>query len=246
MPIEKTLILMLCSLFLVSTVMAKEPDWTNYQTVLTQIKVGVKNKIALMQVDYLAIKNNGSLDKAYQQLSAFNVEQLSNRQQKLAFYINAYNILALKMVADHWPTESIKDVGGLFSPVWDKPAGVLAGKTVTLGEIEHKILRPMAEPRIHLAIVCASVSCPDLRNEPYTAKQLDDQLDDQTRRFLNNQGKGLRLENNVLRISKIFDWFEQDFKVYGGVAAFIKRYKTDLPAVKIKSNLNYDWNVNSK
>ena len=198
-----------------------------------------------MLVDYRTIKTNGSLDKAYQMISTFKHEHLANREEKLAFYINAYNILALKMVADHWPTESIKDAGGLFSPVWDKPAGMLHGKTVTLGDVEHKILRPMGEPRIHLAIVCASVSCPDLRDEPFTAARLSDQLDDQTQRFLNNQGKGLKIEEKVILVSRIFDWFEEDFEVYGGVPAFIKRYRTDLPDLKIKkAGISYDWAVN--
>lgn len=197
-------------------------------------------------VDYLAIKSNGSLNKAYQALVAFDLNRLSSRQEKLAFYINAYNILALKKIVDHWPTDSIKDSGNVFSPVWEKPAGTLAGKTVTLGQVEHKILRPMGEPRIHLAIVCASVSCPDLRHEPYTAKQLDDQLDDQVKQFISNPGKGLKIEKNTIRISRIFDWFEEDFAVVGGVFDFLKRYKPDLPALKIKANLPYDWRINGE
>lgn len=224
---------------------ADEPDWAHYRTVLNQVKPGHKNGVSLMQADYQAIKNNASLDQAYQTVSTFKLDRLSTPQEKLAFYINAYNILALKTVADHWPVDSIKDVGSLLSPVWDKPAGELGGKTMSLGEVEHKILRPMAEPRIHFAIVCASVSCPDLRNEPYTAAKLDAQLDDQVRRFLDNPGKGLIIDNNVLRVSQIFDWFEKDFAVKGGVAAFIKHYKTDLPDLKIRTNIDYDWSVNS-
>jgi hypothetical protein len=223
---------------------AQEPDWTSYQTVLKHVKPGSKNNVSLMLVDYSAIKNNGSLDKAYRDLAAFKLERLTSREEKLAFYINAYNILAMKIVADHWPTESIKDIGSLFSPVWDKPAGELGGKTVTLGEVEHSILRPMGEPRIHLAIVCASVSCPDLRNEPYLAARLDEQLAEQTRRFLNNTGKGLRVEENTMHVSKIFDWFEDDFKSQGGISAFIKRYKTGLPELILKTSLPYDWAVN--
>jgi len=242
--INNRFFLLACLLFLALNVVADEPDWTSYQAVLTHVKPGVKDGISLMLVDYQAIKTNGGLEKAYQGLATFNLDRLSGRQEKLAFYINVYNILALKMVADHWPTKSIKDVGSFFKPVWDKPAGALMGNTVTLGEIEHKILRPMREPRIHLAIVCASVSCPDLRNEPYTATRLDKQLDDQARGFLNNQGKGLKIEGHIIRISKIFDWFEADFDVDGGVRAFIKRYKSQLPDLEIEANIPYDWAVN--
>ncbi len=223
---------------------AEEPNWSTYKQVLSHVKPGTKNGVELMLVDYAAIKSDGSLDKAYQELSAFKLASLSSREEKLAFYINAYNILALKMVADHWPTESIKDAGNLLSPVWDKPVGELGGKQVTLGEVEHKILRPMGEPRIHLAIVCASVSCPDLRNEPYTAAQLYKQLDEQAKSFLDNPGKGLKIEKDSLRVSQIFDWFETDFASKGGVKAFVENYIPDAPDLKIKANLPYDWEIN--
>lgn len=241
---KKSLFLTVSLLFSAWNAVAEEPDWTSYHSVLKHVKPGSKNGVSLMLVNYSVIKNNGSLDKAYRDLTAFKLERLAGREEKLAFYINAYNILALKMVADHWPTESIKDAGSLFSPVWDKPAGELGGKTVTLGEVEHEILRLMGEPRIHLAIVCASVSCPDLRNEPYTAARLDEQLTEQTRRFLGNAGKGLRVEKNAIHVSKIFDWFEDDFKSQGGVTAFIKRNKTGLPELILKTSLPYDWAVN--
>lgn len=241
----KSVLLAVGLLFSIWNVAAEEPDWSNYQAVLSHVKPGQKNGVSLMLVDYPSIKNNNSLDKAYKEISEFNLNRLMTREEKLAFYINACNILALKTVTDHWPVDSIKDVGSLLSPVWDKPAGELGGKAVTLGEVEHKILRPMGEPRIHLAIVCTSVSCPDLRNEPYTAAKLNIQLDDQTRRFLDNPGKGLIIEKDVIRVSQIFDWFEKDFAAEGGVTAFIKRYKTDLPDLKFKTNIAYDWNVNS-
>jgi hypothetical protein len=231
-------------LFLVCHAVAAEPDWVHYKAVLKHVDQGVKNGVILNLVDYQAIKAEGSLDKAYQDLTAFELGRLSNRNEKLAFYINAYNILAIKMVADHWPIKSIKDVGSFFSPVWGKSAGKLDGKTITLDAIEHKILRPMGEPRIHLAIVCASVSCPDLRNEPYTAKQLNKQLDEQAKLFLLNLGKGLKIEKKTIRISKIFEWFEEDFDVSGGVSAFIKGYRTDLPESDFTSYIPYDWTVN--
>lgn len=223
---------------------AEEPDWSHYRLVLEQVRPGTKNGVKLMKVDYAEIKRNGSLDKAYQALAAFDTGLLANRQEKLAFYINSYNILALKMVIDHWPTDSIKDAGSFFSPVWNKPAGQLAGKTVTLGAVEHEILRPLGEPRIHMAIVCASVSCPDLADQPYMAAELETQLDRQSRRFLHNSAKGLRVEDGVIRVSKIFDWFEEDFDVYGGVDKFIRRYHGALTDLPIKANIPYDWEVN--
>lgn len=243
---NKVLSILLAGLIFISGLAsAEEPDWNDYRAVLTQVKPGTKNGIELMLVDYPALKAYENLDKAYQALSSFDPKRLSGRDEQLAFYINAYNMLALKTIVDHWPIDSIKDVGSLLSPVWDKPAGELGGKTVSLGEVEHKVLRPMGEPRIHLAIVCASVSCPDLRDDPYTASKLSAQLDDQARRFLNNPGKGLIVGKDKVQVSQIFDWFEKDFAAGGGVTAFIKRYKTDLPDLKIKANIDYDWTVNS-
>ena len=205
---------------------------------------GTKNNVKLALVDYQTLKENGKLEAAYQQLSSFPVKNLSNKDEKLAFYINAYNILALKTVIDHWPLDSIKDAGSLLSPVWGKPAGSIDGKTVSLDDIENKILRPMGEPRIHFAIVCASVSCPDLRNTPYTASKLNAQLDEQVQKFLTNADKGLRVGNKDIQISKIFDWFGKDFKPACGVEAFIRRYRSDLPELPLKEDINYDWNVN--
>ena len=195
-------------------------------------------------VDYAQLKKSGQLQAAYQQISEFPVESLSSRDEKLAFYINTYNILALKMVADHWPVDSIKDIGNLFSPVWGKTAGVIGGKEVSLDTIENDIIRPMGEPRIHLAIVCASVSCPDLRSEPYTAENLNTQLNEQTRLFLQNNKKGLRIDKKAIHISKIFDWFEKDFSAVGGVEAFIRQHRTDLPAIEFDADIPYDWAVN--
>jgi len=241
---SKSLVLSISLLFWAGNALAEEPDWSDYRAVLTHVNPGTKNGIKLALVDYPTIKADGHLDKAYQTVSAFDPKRLQGRDEQLAFYINAYNILALKTVADHWPLDSIKDVGNLLSPVWDKPAGDLGGKSVSLGEVEHKILRPMGEPRIHLAIVCASVSCPDLRDEPYTAAKLSAQLDEQAKRFLDNSGKGLLVDKDKIRVSQIFDWFEQDFAAAGGVDAFIKQYHPDLPSLKIKTNIDYDWSVN--
>jgi len=234
-------------LLLTSNVIAKEADWSEYKKVLQLVRQGEKHSTKLTLVDYAALKQGGQLEKAYQKISRFDVSQLEGSQEKLAFYINTYNILALKMVLDHWPVESIKDIGSFFSPVWGKQAGVIAGKKVSLDDIENNIIRRMAEPRIHFAIVCASVSCPDLRTEPYAAAKLNQQLDSQVNRFLHNSKKGLRVEGEVVLVSKIFKWFKADFDKKGGVRTFIKSYRTDLPAVyKVDADIDYDWSVNAK
>ena len=157
------------------------------------------------------------------------------------------------MVTDHFPIESIKDLGSFFSPVWDKPAGNVAGKERTLNEIEHEILRKMDEPRIHVAIVCASVSCPDLRLEAFKVNSLNEQLDEQMKVFLKSSEKGMKIDNerNRVYLSSIFKWFEDDFKSRGGVLKFIANYvspdvekKLTRSGIKIYY-LEYNWAINS-
>ncbi|MBF0107795.1 MAG: DUF547 domain-containing protein [Magnetococcales bacterium] len=227
---------------------AVEPDWEGYKVVLERhVHPGSVNATRLNRVKYTDLKNDPDFAATIRSIAAFDVATLSGSREKLAFYINVYNILALKMVADHWPVKSIKDVGSLFGPVWKKDAGTVGGRTVTLDQVEHEILRPMGDPRVHMAIVCASVSCPDLRREPYVAANLDRQLDDQARQFLMNEAKGLVIEGGVVKLSRIFSWFEDDFGNSGGVMGFVRRYRDDLPKdAKTEADLPYDWSVNGE
>ncbi len=242
-----TLLILVFSMLLSANSLAKEPDWSAYANILSKyVQPGVKNGVALMVVDYQAMKADPLFKKAIDRIEAFSPQQLTDKNEKLAFYINMYNIYAIKMVADHLPLKSIKDVGSFFSPVWKKNIGRIEGEAISLDEIEHAILRKMGEPRIHMAIVCASVSCPDLRNEPYTAARIQEQLDDQANTFLHNPGKGIKIKGNELFISKIFDWFEEDFEAMGGVKSFVLKYRKTLnPSVRMDSYLIYDWNLNS-
>jgi hypothetical protein len=246
MRFAKSLLLVaVLNLTLSAAALAASPDWSVYAETLQTVKAGKKHDTPLNQVDYSALKKSGQLEAAYQLIKTFPVATLANREEKLAFYINAYNILALKMVLDHWPVDSIKDAGNLLSPVWKKTAGEIDGQKVSLDAIENEVLRPMGEPRIHFAIVCASVSCPDLRTEPYSADKLNAQLDDQAGLFLNNAKKGLNDDGKAIHVSKIFDWFENDFKAVGGIEAFIRQHRSGLSKSAIKADIEYDWSLNS-
>jgi len=193
------------------------------------------------------LKGEPAFPRLVEQIAAFPTDNLKSLDEKLAFYINAYNILAIKTVLDHWPLVSIKDVGNLLNPVWKRLAGVVGGKTFSLDKIENDILRKLGEPRIHMAIVCASKSCPDLLPEPYTAAKLNRQLDAASIGYLNNPTKGLRVEGQTVRVSKIFDWFGRDFERMGGVEAFIRTHRPDLPpGLEIKADLPYDWTLNGE
>ncbi len=230
-----------------STVLASSLQWDEYDHLLkTYVVSGATAGVTLNQVDYSGLGQDQEFAKLVEDLAAFPLQELDSRDETLAFYINAYNILTLKVVIDNWPLESIKDVGNIFRPVWKHAAGVIDGNSVSLHEIEHERLRKMNEPRIHFAIVCASVSCPDLRMEAYRAEKLGEQLDSQVRDFLNNPGKGLQLSGNRAKISQIFDWFEQDFKTGGGVEDFIRRYHAVPEGVQLRKSLNYNWSLNGR
>jgi hypothetical protein len=226
-------------------------DFSGWDALLKKyVAPKITSGISLNAVDYKNLKADPEFQQVVEDLNPVALDKLTRKEEKLSFWINVYNILAVKMVADNYPVDSIKDVGNFFKPVWKRPAGMVAGKERTLNEIEHEILRAMGEPRIHVAIVCASVSCPDLRIEAFSPDRLDTQLDEQMKAFLANPGKGLRFDakKNRVYISAIFDWFEGDFKAQGGVIEFISRYLDATVAKKIQgaklSYLKYNWNVN--
>lgn len=210
------------------------------------------NGVKLQAVDYKRLGKDQGYTKLIKELEKASLSDLKTREEKLTFWINVYNIMAAKMVLDHYPVQSIKDAGSLFTAVWKKKVGVVAGKTRTLNEIEHEILRKMGEPRIHVAIVCASVSCPDLRGEAYAADKLDEQLNDQLKLFLANTEKGLRVEEKKGRVyvSSIFKWFKEDFESKGGVRKYLAPHAPESAMAALKNNqvsvyyLDYDWDLN--
>ena len=208
-----------------------------------------------VRVDYAALRRSEDWRRLVASLSASDPTQLAERSQRLAFWIDAYNVLAIELVVRNQPRESIRDIGTLFSPVWKREAGRIAGRPYSLDEIEHDILRPLGEPRIHAAIVCASVSCPSLAREPYRAETLDARLDASLRRFLADPRKGSRLDpaRGTLVLSSIFDWFAGDFAAAGGALPFLSPHLPEatrawlLPrAGRVRlAYFDYDWSLNA-
>ncbi|MEM9380186.1 MAG: DUF547 domain-containing protein [Planctomycetota bacterium] len=187
------------------------------------------------------------------------------RDERYAFWINAYNAYTLRLIRDEGPVSSIKKLGGLFSTPWEKkfiplPAFDPDGKNkpLTLDEIEHEILRPTFEDgRVHAAVNCASMGCPPLRAEAYQAAKLDEQLADQVAIWLGDTTRNrVRPKDGVIRVSKIFKWFSEDFgksreKVVRWVADHVgdEAVAADLRAnagrLKVKY-LDYDWSINAQ
>ncbi len=222
-------------------------DWQDYDGLLHDyVQVSTVDGVRIHALDYQSWSEDARWQDLLHRLSIADASSFASREEKLSFWINSYNILAIDMVIRHWPVRSIKDIGSFFSSVWGKDVAVVAHKMRSLDEIEHGILRPMAEPRIHFAIVCASVSCPDLRMQAYRAEQLNGQLDAQVQDFLHHEQKGLFLSAAGVRLSKIFQWFADDFAVRGGVMAFVHAYRADIAADdNIVGYFDYQWTLNA-
>ena len=176
-------------------------------------------------------------------------ERYWSRNERLAYWINAYNAFTVKLIVDHYPVGSIKDIKNgipFVNTVWDIKFINIEGRTYDLNNIEHGIIRPrFEEPRIHFAVNCAATSCPRLRNEAYTAVRLDEQLTDQAHSFLADPGKN-KLAENRLELSKIFTWYGGDFRQNGrSIIEYIRQY-TDQPIADDArvEYLEYNWALN--
>jgi len=230
-------------------------------------------------VNYRQLKNGrGELDRFTETLGALSQStyQNWNQAEQLSFWINAYNALTLKAVIDHYPIQasffkslvypknSIRQIPG----VCDELNFPVLGRQLTLNDIEHQIIRKeFPEPRIHLALVCASGGCPPLRGEPYRGETLETQLEDQAKVFLSDPEKfRIDREQNRIYLSAIFDWFKQDFaEKYTTETGFQGGTDAERPVLKfISSHLNeqdaqylregkykieyldYDWSLNEQ
>ena len=180
----------------------------------------------------------------------------TDRQERLSFYINAYNALTLALVAEKlppanrtWPAWSITVIGPPAGNAWKGFSYVVAGTPRTLDEIEHRLLRPLGEPRIHFAINCASQSCPALAAEPYRVATLDAQLATATANFVASPYH-LRLADGRLRVNPLLEWFGDDFTAAGGVRAFLRAHVPPGPTATFLAGNEplqyflYDWRLN--
>jgi len=232
----------------------REPDWVLlWGEVLSRHTQAVDTEVGT-RVDYSALLRDPRWSQMVTALGRVDPSDLRSREEKLAFWINAYNILAIDIVLQNYPVESIRDIGWLLRPVWKRPAGTIGDRSYSLDEIEHVILRPLGEPRIHGAIVCAAVSCPNLLREPYRAEVLNAQFEVSLRAWMARPEKGMALdrERGIVRVSRVFDWFKEDFEIEGGVLPFVIGYappeeakwlRTHRDAVSLEY-LPYDWRLN--
>lgn len=200
-------------------------------------------------VDYNGFKKDMAKLKEYTSLLAANHPNSSwSDAEQMAYWINAYNAFTIQLVAEHYPLESIKDIKRgipMVNTVWDIKFIEIGGQKYDLNKIEHGILRKdWDEPRIHFAVNCASISCPNLRNEAFTADKLESQLTEQTRLFLADENKN-RISKNKVEVSRLFQWFGGDFKKKGTLIDFLNQYTDMQIASKADVKyLKYDWGIN--
>jgi len=196
------------------------------------------------------ISEKAELENYLEILSSNAPSESWSENEKLAYWINAYNAFTVKLIVDNYPLESIKDLNPTISvptvnTIWAKEWFQIGGEDFSLDRIEHKILRKeFNEPRIHFAVNCASISCPVLRAEAYEADKIDRQLDEQTRIFMNDPSRNIITKEKV-QVSKIFSWFGGDFKKDQTLLEFIDRYtREDLNDNAKVRFTKYDWNLN--
>lgn len=224
------------------------------------------------RVDYTTLKaNRAALDRIATTFGAVTRadETAWSRARRMAYWINAYNLFTLRAIVDHYPIRgrwlslyprnSIRQIDGVWTGLrW--PAG---GRSITLDDIEHRLLRPeFQDPRVHFAVTCASIGCPPLATDPYRADRLDAQLDAAAVRYLQSP-RGVVVEHSTLRLSRIFNWFGSDFHDWFSSAGPAGRSTTDRallavvarygppaaraaaqnPNVKL-AYLDYDWSLN--
>lgn len=194
------------------------------------------------KVDYEGfVKDKKLLETYLADLAQFPVQEEWPRNHKMAYWINAYNAFTVKLIVDNYPLKSIRDLhkGNPWDVKWIK----LGNKTYSLNNIENDILRPKyKDARIHFAVNCAAKSCPPLLNKAFRANNLDQLLDQQTKKFINNSRYN-QISTKSVKVSKIFEWYGKDF---GQLTDYLNKYsKTNISKGTKIEYTEYDWALNN-
>lgn len=226
-------------------------------------KYVIKSSDGINRVRYGAVTadDRKALEHYIETMEAVKIDQYSRARQR-PYWTNLYNAETLDLVLQHYPVKSIRDinlggglsgfVGGLFSRgPWDAKVLKVEGVALSLNDIEHRILRPIwKDPRTHYSVNCASLGCPNLRREAYTAENMEQMLDAGARDYINNP-RGARVTNGKLSVSSIYVWYQSDFGGNdAGVIAHLKKYadaklKKQLQGITSISSNHYNWSLNA-
>ena len=231
-----------------------------YQTGTEPISHELWNQVLINYVDvsgrvnYQGLKEDPKILLDYLELLLTNRpnDEHWDKKEILAYWINLYNAFTIKLIIDHYPVKSIRNIGSriqipFINSPWDIEFIDFGDEKMSLNYVEHQILRKFfEEPRIHFAINCASISCPNLRNEAYLALQIDAQLTNQTQRFLKDSSKNI-ITSNALYLSKIFQWYSGDFNLnqtlYENLSIWSGVSINDLATIQF---IDYNWSLNEQ
>ncbi len=257
-------------IYCIMTMAAPQKDlWPYWQTTDSKSKLTINNQsylyflnkyvdrgpdnTNLVAYSKVSSADKEALNKYIQYLSSIKISGY-NRQEQLAYWINLYNALTIKVVLDNYPTKSILDIklSGLLTPgPWEKKLIKVEGQQLSLNDIEHRIVRPIwNDPRTHFALNCASYGCPNLQKSPYSGKTLDSMLDNDAREYINSP-RGVYFDpQGKLIVSQIFSWYQTDFASNDkDLIRFIAKYANPSLAQKLAGktkidSYQYDWKLN--
>jgi len=227
---------------------ATEPAYSFDHSLLTAV---LQRWVKDARVDYEGLRSDADLNRYLAALAEAQPDALPQEQERLAFWINAYNACVLKGVVDHYPLDSVRSVKNFFT----EPRWRVAGANYSLNQIENDVIRKrFAEPRIHFALVCAASSCPPLQDRAFAGATLEETLERVGRAFLQDPTKNrLDRQAGVLYLSAIFNWYRLDFEKHAGsLQAFVRPYLSAEDAEYLAERsvliqfLPYDWSLNKQ
>ena len=215
---------------------------------------------------YLDTKHPSGINRFdYKRVSSEDIDQLKsyisylskvkvtslNKNEQMAYWINMYNALTIKVILDNYPVDSIRKISsGLFSPgPWKLKLITVEGFNLTLNQIEHEILRPIwKDKRIHYAVNCANIGYPNLLITPFTGTNVNNQLDFAAKTYIQHP-RGLTIDGNTLRLSSIYKWYKEDFGIKQDLLKHLAEYSADSKKESILNwkgsiKYSYDWNLN--
>ncbi len=228
-------------------------DFAAWDALLQRVVVSGSDGITRVDYRSLVAAEAEDLAQIVAQLAAVEVSAF-NRDQQLAYWINLYNAVTLQVVVRHFPVATIRDIdispGWFADGPWDAEVVTVEGEPLTLNDIEHRILRPIwRDPRVHYAVNCASLGCPSLVREAYRGDDIDRRLDAAARAYINDP-RGVNLSAGKVVVSKIYDWFLEDFGgSTKGLLAHLRRYAAPGLAARLAEvgeidGTAYDWTLN--
>jgi hypothetical protein len=234
-----------------STVTVDHSAWDRF--LKTYLVTDHPSGIHLLRYGAVTPADRQALTEYLDLLQGVPVSDLDRAEQR-AYWINLYNALTVKVILDHYPVSSIRAVDispGWFSRgPWDAKLVRIEGEKISLNDIEHRILRPIwRDPRLHYAVNCASIGCPNLQPQAFTAGNTEDLLEKGAREYVNHP-RGASKEGNRLVLSSIYDWFQEDF---GGSEEGVKEHLSrfadaslsrELEGFRGKISYRYDWSLN--